>query len=309
MPEPVKSGSVLIGGHRGSGTTDSGPARPDLPAESTLESIVQAFNDGAGFVEIDAQQTADDQMVVTHADNLAHHVFGDARFNSIGETNLADLRTVRFGRDRKGPLATLAETFNAIAATDAFSRPGFRVILEIKNIREIEKDKFRPGPDSYYDALLRSVDESGFPLDKIVFASFAARDLISLKERCPEAKTGFLFWETDSGEDEDIYPGQGVAHAAYQCFNEANLDAVRKLVDIDYVHPEPKALTPNLVAKAAEAGLGINTWIWKEQPPDEDPETVRRILDLAERHHADITILTNYVPEMRKIIDGLRPRI
>lgn len=297
----MESALFIVGGHRGAGCTDSGPANAK-PAENTIESFRQAFNDGADFIELDAQETADHKIVVTHADHLSHHVFGANPFNSVGETSLADLKTLRVGRNRTGEIPTLVETLDFLRTTEVFNRRAFCLNIELKNIREIEKGKFRPRPDSYYDTILSEIACNGFPLDKIVFSSFAARDLAELKKRAPDAKTGFLFWETDSGSGEEIYPGQSVANALCLPFSPENIEVVRTQAAPDYLHPEVKAVTPATVALAAQYGMGLNTWFWLEKPPATDDPVLTNALALAAWHNMTISFCTDYVPEMKQVL-------
>jgi glycerophosphoryl diester phosphodiesterase len=298
----------MVGGHRGMGCTDSGPVN-DKPAENTIESFRQAFNDGADFIELDAQETVDPKIVVTHADNLAHHVFGPNPFNSVGETSLADLKTLRVGKNRTGEIPTLSETLDFLRTTEAFNRSAFCLNIELKNIREIEKNQFRLGPGSYYDTLLREITGNGFPLDKILFSSFAARDLIELKNRAPDAKTGFLFWETDSGVAEEIYPGQAVDNALYMPFTPENIEIVRELAAPDYLHPEAKALTPTTVALAAQYGMGLNMWFWLEKPPMTAAPVLANALALAARYGMTVGFCTDHVPEMKRVLGQIANRL
>lgn len=298
---------VFIGGHRGSGLTDEvKPPRTDVPAESTIESFRQAFNDGADFIEVDAQETADHQIVLTHADNLSHHVYIPTNLNTVGQTNANDLKSVLVGASRKGHMPTLTETLDFLRTTDAFNRSSFCLNIELKNIREIEKDKFKLGPESYYDSLARTIEDNKFPIEKIVFSSFAARDLVKLKDCMPQAKTGFLFWECEGGSELDIYPDENVADARYIYFTPENIDYISKLAKPDFLHPELIALNDETAACAARHGAGIISWVWKEKPPSEDEKMFAEGVKISARHNLPLAIITDYVPQLKNTIGKLQ---
>jgi len=306
---------VSVGGHRGMGTTDdahaqSRPGNALKPAESTIESIRGAFFAGAKFVEIDCIQTADDVMRVIHSDNLAWHVFGPNPYNTVGETNSADLDSLLVGAGRKGHMPTLDQVLDEIKLTDAFNTSSFAINIELKNIREIEKGKFKLGPDSYYDCLADTIRNNGFPIDKIVFASFAARDLVEIKKRLPEAKTGFLFFDPIAGDgygdEDDIYPGEGVENARYLKFTPENIDKVYGLVKFDYVHPQIDSLTPATLAKVNEYGLGVNTWIWNEIP-GQNTKPIEDAIQLASGYLPELGIITDDVAAMRQLAARVAP--
>jgi glycerophosphoryl diester phosphodiesterase len=300
---------VRIGGHKGMGSTDIPPA-PSMPgnaakpAENTLPSFREAFARGADFVELDAVPDAGGVMRVIHSDNLAWHVFGPSPYNSVGETNSADLDAVQTGANQKGHIPTLSETLDAIRLTDAFNRASFTVNIEIKNNNERQKGVFKPGPDSYYDLLAETVGRNGFPLDKIVFSSFAARDLVEMKKRLPDAKLGFLFFDPVAGDgygdEDDIYPGEGVDNACYLKFTPENIDRVYGLVKFDYVHPQIDSLTPATLEKVREYGLGVNAWIWNETPGS-NTKPITDALELASGYLPELSLITDDVAAMRAL--------
>ncbi len=302
--------NILIGGHRGAGRTDTeDDPQPEKPAESTIESFRRAFNNGVDFVEVDAQETLDHKVLLTHADNLAHHVFTPTPYTSVGEANAADLTTVEIGRDQKGFIPSLEETLDFLRTTAAFNRASFCLNIELKNIREIQKDVFKPGPDSYYDSLLKAIKDNGFPLDKIVFSSFAVHDLVELKKCEPKARTGFLFWECEGGPELEIYPTETVENARYIYCTPQNIDMVYKLAKPDFIHPETGAITRDVMAKAAQYKMGINAWVWKEKPPADNDKDIARALALATLYDVDINFITDYIPATREAVKALRPPI
>ncbi len=64
---------MKIGGHRGCGVTDSWRSIPESPQENSAESIAQAFEQGADFVECDWVWDAQGVGWICHSSRLTDH--------------------------------------------------------------------------------------------------------------------------------------------------------------------------------------------------------------------------------------------
>lgn len=312
---------VRLGGHRGSGCTDSpfariaslrSKARKDKPPENTLESISRAFEHGADFVEVDVLRTLDDVLVVTHSNNLREHVQRSppsARF--IGELRLEEVKQLRTGlRARSGPIPTLAEVLELASQWRARrALPDFVLNIEIKDVKGTRAPKAVPGRPSVVELLARQVTAPpALPLESIVFSSFALSDLTELARLLPAARLGMLFdvsWEAGKL----IYEADPQLTDRYLAFTPANLGMVRGQLAgaggrLEFVHPEIDTLTP--AAMKAASPLGVNCWVMMERVPVRRRRSLLRAVHLAREHHLRLGVITDFVPEMREQLNGLQ---
>lgn len=310
---------IRLGGHRGSGCTDSpfaraaslrSKARKHKPPENTLESISQAFEHGADFVEIDVLRTLDDVLVVTHSNDLREHVQSyppGARF--IGDLRMEEVRQLRTGlRGRSGTIPTLAEVMDLVA--DWRTRralPDFVLNIEIKDVKGTRAPRTMPGRPSLVELLARQVPaHPKLPLEAIVFSSFALSDLVELARLLPSARLGMLF---DLGEEAEkpVYETDPQLTDRYLAFTPANLEKVRRQLaeaggQLEFVHPEIDTLTPTAMNAASQ--LGVNCWVMRERVPVRRRQSLIRAMRLARKNHLRLGVITDFVSEMRAQLDG-----
>lgn len=292
--------SLLLAGHRGSGQTDAPHARRDplaqaKPAENSLPSIVQAFRDGADFVEIDAIRTADDQLVVTHADRLSDHVFAPLPAERVGQLTLEDLRRLPFGKKGDGRIATLAEVLETVAAHAPAHSP-IALNIEIKDTKGTDAPR-----DSIVPLVLDAVAKGPLPQSRILFSSFALEDLKEVHAASPDAKIGLLFDHATSDEG-PMYRGQDTSSTRYRRFTPERLRQAMAAVPLTHAHPEIHSLNEAAVAEAARHGLGLNSWGLKEKTPAQDRAAVERAVALSVRHGVSLGVITDFVPQMREVL-------
>jgi len=309
-----------LGGHRGSGCTDSSfaraasprsQARRTKPPENTLESMVQAFEHGADFVEIDVLRTLDDVLVVSHSNNLREHVQSlppAARF--LGELRLEEVRQLRTGlRGRSGTIPTLAEVLDLVAEwRTRRALSDFVLNIEIKDVKGTHAPKHVPGRPSVVELLARQVPaHPTLPLEAIVFSSFAASDLVELARLVPAARLGMLF-DLDSEAGQLVYGADPQLTDRYLPFTPAEIQKVRRQLEEvggrwEFVHPELDTLTPAALKAASQ--LGVNCWVMRERVPCRRRRSVRKAVRLVREHHLRLGLITDFVPQMREQLDAL----
>jgi len=80
-------GMPLIAGHRGTGTSDHGNPYP----ENSIESIAQAFAEGADLVEVDVQLDADGVAILWHDKRVSVQAGGRYHVRDVARDELAPL--------------------------------------------------------------------------------------------------------------------------------------------------------------------------------------------------------------------------
>jgi glycerophosphoryl diester phosphodiesterase len=310
---------ILLGGHRGSGCTDSpfarsasprSKGRKSKPPENTLDSIAQAFEHGADFVEIDVLRTLDDVLLVTHSNDLREHVPSypsSARY--IGELRLDEVKQLRTGlRGRSSTIPTLAEVLDLVAEQRARrALPGFVLNIEIKDVKGTRAPKAVPGRPSVVELLARQVPaHPSLPLEAIVFSSFAASDLAELARLLPAARLGMLF-DLDQDAGKPVYEADPQLTDRYLPFTPGTLEQVRKQLAeaggrLEFAHPEIDTLTP--AAMKAASPLGVNCWVMRERVPIRRRQSLIRAVRLARENHLRLGVITDFVSEMRAQLEA-----
>jgi glycerophosphoryl diester phosphodiesterase len=311
---------IRLGGHRGSGCTDSAfaraaslrsRARNTKPPENTLESIAQAFEHGADFVEIDVLRTLDDALVVTHSNALREHVLvppASARF--LGELRLEEVRQLRTGlRGRSSIIPTLAEVLDLVSEwRTRRALSDFVLNIEIKDVKGTRAPKQIPGRPSLVELLTQQVPaHSSLPMEAIVFSSFALSDLVELARLLPTARIGMLF-DLDREAGGLVYEADSQLTDRYLSFTPAEIERVRRELAeaggrLEFVHPEIDTLTP--AAMKAASPLGVNCWVMREQVPSRRRHSLRQAVRLAHANRLRLGVITDFVPETRQQLIGL----
>jgi len=194
--------------------------------DNTLLGFLQAAALGVDLVECDVRQTADGHLVLAHD---THLMDADGRIQLIGQSTLAELRSIDLGQGERIP--TLAE------AIDLCQKEQLGAYIELKEgqcvptVAEIiRKQKFA---------------------EQCIVGSFRPDWLMNLQVIAPELTTSVLF---ASPHLDAVKLAQSI---------QANF------VHPSWGHlPNPSALlTPEWVAHVRQADLGIICW--SEQRPDE----------------------------------------
>ena len=303
---------ILIGGHRGSGCTDSKHALArertrSWPPENTLESFQRAFDEGADFVELDVVRTADDALVVIHSNELSDHVADPGPGRFVGELTQDALLKLRTGLGvKRGEIPTLASVLDLAVPR---RRPGKVVLnIEIKDVKGTDAPK--RGNPSLVELLAEQLKHHPLPLEAVVFSSFAVSDLVGLAAKLPGARLGMLFDEAGSA-DQRVYPGSPELDDRYLLFTPTNVRNVAERIHavgngarLEFAHPELRTLSAEAVEEARRHGLGLFCWVMKEPVPA--PEDLRNAVELARKHGVSLGFITDFVPELRSVLKQLQ---
>lgn len=289
--------TVIIGGHRGSGCTDSPHAQnigQVKPPENTLESIELAIKNGAKLIEVDAVQTADNHLVVIHSNALSNHVFGHQSSESdigfVADHTLEDLQQFKVGPHGTHTIPTLREVLDLCKDV--------ALNIEIKDVKGTDTAKFTAGKPTLVDLL---ADEIAEHPGSIIVSSFSIWDLVAMKERLPDVPRAQLF-ETIKKDERPIYGDDCPDDSWYRMFNVANvLEAIRR-ADVQYVHPCIDSMHEEVVALCEQYNLSINTWALHENLPAQMHAQIATAVNLCKEHGVQLGIITDFVPEMLELI-------
>lgn len=208
-------------GHRG-----SGPGH----GENTIDSMLAALAAGAGWIEIDAQRTRDDALVLRHDPTTPAGDF-------IVERDRADCA-----------LPSLAEIFEGLP-------PEAGVNLDVKTVLEdaVEVPERRTGP------LLVPLLAAEVKRRPLLVTSFDAALLVQLREALPELPLGLLTWMS--------FPaGQAVAAAAGLGLRAVAMHiGSLKLPDGDGRPGKNRRPASHTIEVAHRAGLEVLVWCPKPE--------------------------------------------
>lgn len=301
---------VYSGGHRGYGRTDNAFAQErnsrthrTLPTENTLEALMGALR--TGFVETDAVVTSDDEVVLTHSNDVRQHVRVAQPLphgkTYVDEMTLAEAQSVRLGPTGADRMPSLRDLLRAVMREypTGGMRP-FTINLELKGVQ----DTPRSSRKSVAEAVLKVIRQEHFPLDWIRFSSYSVDMLADLARRQPDARLGMLFdpptdeggnagrpMFTDTGETKLAFTPQSIA------------EVLKRLPSLEALHPEIRTLTPQTAALAGRHGLALATWANFEQSPLTDATFARAARDAVAMASkggvSELSVITDYPDEMQ----------
>lgn len=293
---------INIGGHRGSGTTDSDHAQKrniaaPKPPENTLQSIQHAFEQGADFVEVDVIQTLDNHLAVCHSNLLSDHVFNLNTPQFIGDKTLAELRNLRVGANSDGIIPTLKEVLETVKHYRQKNK-NIRLNIEIKDVKNTNACKFRAGQP---DLITLLAEEIAGCESWIVLSSFALSDLMAAQKIMPSVKRGMLFI-TNSMKEEIIYPNDAQDTSQMMRFTTDNIKRVCECAAVDFLHPDIRDLNEETCRLAKNLNLGINGWMFEEPFPFAYQSIIQNALQLTKKHGIPFGMITDFVPTWRKVV-------
>ena len=232
MPHGIDqvSGTIIIA-HRG--------ASAHAP-ENTLAAFKLALDMGADGIELDAQLTSDDRVVVIHDDTVDRTtgVHGMVRQMTLAEIKALDAGSHFDSAYAGEPVPTLDEVFAAV---------GSRMLInvEIKNYTSVM--------DALPDRLCELVVQYGMQ-DHVIFSSFHPLNLIRTKQRLPDVPVAIL---TEPGPAGRVLRG-----------------ALGRLAAPKFIHPYYSDVTEASLAREHQRGRRVNAWTVDR------PEDLRRLFGL-----------------------------
>ena len=281
---------IHVGGHRRSGCTDNNQAEPyahHKPAENTIPSIKKAIQDGATYIEVDAVQTKDDEVAITHSNNLSLHIFGEENPGLVSDYTLKELKNLRVGPNQDGVIPSLEEVIEVCKD----------VILnvEIKDVKGTSDKKFKPGKPLLLELLAdKLADYQG----KLILSSFSLWDIQKAAELMPDTPRGMLF---EGRRGRKIYQ-EKEDPSRHLDFTLETLQMVVDSVEVPYIHPCLGYTPPDVLKRCKELGLLLNAWSLFELPPEENPKPIEKCVRVCLDSDTPLTIMTDFIPEMRQFL-------
>lgn len=306
------AGRILIGGHRGDGETDREPIT-SKPPENTLDSIRAAIGKGADLVEIDVMQCRGGTVVVIHSNELRRHVLHpqargalDPARPYVSQYRLAELKKLRVGPNGDGEIPTLREVLALLAGY-----PAVTLNIEIKG-RQVTDDT-SPSPHiSLVEALLQDIAFGGFPEDRIILSSFAESALREAMQRAPRIRRALIFTAaTDRYLHRPVFPHIPDDASRYRTLT-ADLSALQQQLQFSCLHPEITSLNDGNMQAASQLRspegkpLSVNCWSSHEPDPHQAKAAIHHTIALTRRHHLPLGLMTNFITEMREVVDEFK---
>lgn len=288
--------AIMIGGHRGSGCTDSAHARTigeKKPPENTLESIKLAIENGAKLIEVDAIQTADNKLVVTHSNALADHVFTTPNPGFVADHTYAELQEMLVGPEGTHTMPLLSDVLEL--CKDVVLN------IEIKDVKGTDTAKFADDRPPLVDLLAEELkDHKGH----LILSSFSMWDLEAMQERLPNIPRAQLF-DTAEKQERPIYSSKCPDTSEYLQFTVDNVRKAMARAGIQYVHPCIDSLHEDVVAFCGEHNLAMNTWALGEPLPEQGKQAVENAINLCREHGVALGIITDYTPQMLELVKDI----
>lgn len=304
---------VLIGGHRGLGTTDSDFAQQRnteskvvVPAENTLESLLGALRAGADFIETDAIATSDGEIVLIHSNDPSTHIFRHEYKipgkTYIDEMTVHEVTSLRTGLHGGGRIPSLRQLLRGIKKE--FPGNGTVLNLELKGIQATPRSTKNAPP--LVKAVLETIVQEGFPLERILFSSFSLTTMEKLAALEPKAKLGMLFYTAplaSSYGDTVLYDD---GSETYVPFTKQSMEGVlKRLPALKAVLPDIHDLTGETVGYAGQRNLSIVTYGYLEESPfrsQKFADATSNALRLCRQYNLSLGLITDYIADVKRFI-------
>jgi glycerophosphoryl diester phosphodiesterase/membrane-associated phospholipid phosphatase len=243
---------------------------------NTLEAFALALEQGADVLEMDAQLTADGDVVLHHDGTVDRQTDGTG---AVVDLTVAELQQLDAGHgfvsadgeDWTG-LGTRIPTLQQVL--DAF--PGAFLLVELK----------RDGGMGIVDAVGERL-EAAEASDRVAVASFGLEEIRAFRERMPSVPTNM-----PEGETRAFY----VRHllGAHRWWSPPG-----EFFQVPEEHDGTRVVTPRFVGAAERLGVDVQVWTVN------DPEDMRRLLGMGA--HALLTDFPDRAVEVRDEVLAERP--
>ena len=224
--------------------------------ENTLDAFQKAIDMGADGIELDVQLTKDGKVVVVH-DEVIDRVSDGSGL--VQDYTYEELKKFNFNKihpeyDRE-QIPTLEEVYRLIKPTDLV----INVEMKTSNI-------FYEGME---DKVLELTERYGM-IDRVIISSFNHYTVRSMKEKCPQIKTGALYSDGTIGV----------------------VDYVADVVKADAVHPGwTKIFYPNYLEDCRRRNMAVHVWTINRE------EDMRKCCEMG----LD-AIITNYPDVAKRVV-------
>lgn len=224
--------------------------------ENTLDAFQKAIDMGADGIELDVQLTKDGKVVVVH-DEVIDRVSDGSGL--VQDYTYEELKKFNFNKIHpeyeREQIPTLEEVYRLIKPTDLV----INVEMKTSNI-------FYEGME---DKVLELTERYGM-IDRVIISSFNHYTVRSMKEKCPQIKTGALYSDGTIGV----------------------VDYVADVVKADAVHPGwTKIFYPNYLEDCRRRNMAVHVWTINRE------EDMRKCCEMG----LD-AIITNYPDVAKRIV-------
>ena len=266
MSELPKCHQPKFGGHRGCGCTDHqfyGFRDKQTPIENTKQSFMQAFSEGAAYIETDAVMSKDGKIFCLHNVVPNDHFFASKPDNLLNLLQFSKIVRHKTGRYGTGEITLLSDALTTLPQN---TNTPFTINIEIKGVQGSGQAY---ETNDFIDRLAESVQ--GIQPNRILWSSFALQNIISMQQRLPESHYGMLF-------SEKLHPSpiySNMCNSTHYKYLPFSLESIQEVMNAwtgnkIYLHPESKSVFPELIT-FREQIAGINSWSLFPEPPDNPP--------------------------------------
>lgn len=225
--------------------------------ENTLDAFQKAIDMGADGIELDVQLTKDGKVVVVHDEAIDRVSDGSGL---VQDYSYEELKKFNFNKihpecDRE-QIPTLEEVYRLIKPTDLV----INVEMKTSNI-------FYEGME---DKVLELTERYGM-IDRVIISSFNHYTVRSMKEKCPQIKTGALYSDGTIGV----------------------VDYVADVVKADAMHPGwTKLFYPHYLEDCRRRNMAVHVWTINRE------EDMRKCCEMG----LD-AIITNYPDVAKRVVE------
>ncbi|RYH12474.1 hypothetical protein EON65_38235 [archaeon] len=315
---------INIFGHRGFGASDSAfhAARDQSMniqriAENTLESHQLALAQGAEGVEMDAIATADGYIVSTHADEVGQHVKVPYHVPQkyVGRMTFEELQHIPVGPIGTSRIPLLRDILRMMKS----DFPDRIINIELKGkLDNLDDDSYTHPTLS--EKIMQVIEECNFPLENVVFSSFAMSYLDELDEVCSNKKVQFkkgILFDLAPPTDHTDTSHKPILLNRDDYYIPLSLSSLKKahsrFSTMYSIHAEIRSLTPPIMSYLHTHNLVLHAWGLRELSPldssveaQEFASAVRNVVAMArEVGMGEINIITDHVLEMKEFVRTL----
>lgn len=226
--------------------------------ESTLEAFTLAYEQGADYLEMDAQLTADGKLVVFHDDTIERTSDGTGHINDY---TLAELKALDvgswFNEAHPEQADTAFEGANLLTLDEVFEEFGHDARYYI----EAKSPELNPGLEEALLAKLKEYDmiQSG----RVLVQSFSQPSLLELHEQSPSLPLVQLLWYYPDEENAaQLKEWTGVTPGSNRV-DDADFAAIADYavgIGSNYIYEDEPVISADFVQQAQDNDLRVHVY-------------------------------------------------